>query len=87
MNLVQRWRVTEVPGPSNASFILPFIALFAMFTTAVWVYRDATAQSERGTSIFFHVGTFNVDTPIAWFVACIFLWIVFFPLYLAARSR
>ena len=75
-----------MPGPSVTG-LAPILVLLVIFTTDYWVYLDAKAQSDHGTPVFFAMGTFQVATPAAWFVVCLFLWIVFFPLYLTARGR
>jgi hypothetical protein len=67
--------------------LLPFLALLLILATSFWVYGDAKAQTDRGTPVFFSLGTFRIDTPAAWRIACVVVWIVFFPLYVVARSR
>jgi hypothetical protein len=69
------------------STLLPFIFLLVILLTDWWVYRDAKAQTERGSPVYVAFDAFRVDTPVAWFVVCLFLWIIFFPIYLAARGR
>jgi hypothetical protein len=63
----------------------PILVLLAVLATDVWVYGDAKAQDERGTPAVFSFGTFDIDTPAAWLLGCLLLWIVFFPLYLSRR--
>jgi hypothetical protein len=72
-----------MPVPSIAALV-PLLVILA---TDFWVYLDATTQSSQGTPVFLTYGTFRVDTPAAWFVCCLILWVVFFPLYLVARRR
>lgn len=71
---------------SPATSWLPLIVLLVILATDLWVYVDARAQSERGTPVFFKFGAFQIDTPAAWLFGCVLLWIVFFPLYVTARS-
>jgi hypothetical protein len=33
------------------------------------------------------VGNLRVDTPEAWFLGCVALWVIFMPLYLTATGR
>jgi hypothetical protein len=63
------------------------LLLVAVLATDVWVYLDAQAQGDGGAPVTVAIGTFRVDTPVAWFVCCLVLWVVFFPLYLAGRGR
>ncbi len=71
-------------GPS-ASALLPILVLLPIVATDLWVYADAKAHSERGIPVVFSSGSFNMDTPAAWFVGCLLLWILFFPLYITRR--
>jgi hypothetical protein len=66
--------------------VLPLLVLFALVATDLWVYVDAKHQTERGAPVVFSYGTFKLNTPTEWFFGCLFLWIVFFPLYITGRS-
>jgi hypothetical protein len=66
---------------------MPILILLAVVGTDLWVYADATALSERGTPVVFFTGFLEVDTPAAWLLACLVLWIVFFPLYVTIRTQ
>lgn len=70
-----------------SSAFVPLGVLLMILASDVWVYQDAQAQSRGGTPVFFRFGTLTIDTPAAWFIACLILWIVFFPLYLTARRN
>ena len=67
--------------------LVPIVALCFVVATSLWVYQDAKAYSERGTPIVLSTDSFSVGTPDAWFFACLFLWILFFPLYMMGRDR
>lgn len=64
-----------------ASFIalVPILILLALFSVVRWVYLDAKAHAERGTPVIFSSGTFKLDTPAAWALGYLILWVVFFP--------
>jgi hypothetical protein len=66
---------------------LPILVLLVVLATDLWVYADATAHLERGTPIVFSFGGLELDTPTAWFLACLPLWIVFFPAYITTRRQ
>jgi hypothetical protein len=71
-----------------ASALVPVvIVLLVVLPTDFWVYVDAKAQWERGHPIVLSSGRFRIETPREWFVGCLVLWIVFFPLYLVGRGR
>ncbi len=67
--------------------LLPLLVLLVLISTDLWVYADAKAQVERGTPVVFSFGNIEVHTPTQWFVGCLLLWIVAFPLYMIGRSR
>ena len=48
---------------------------------------DAKTQAEHGVPVAFTWGSFKVDTPTEWFVACLLLSILFIPLYFFGRGH
>ena len=65
--------------------LLPIVLLLVIVASDVWVYTDAKERRARGFPVVVTIGSFPIDTPEAWFVACLVVWVVFFPLYLSAR--
>ena len=65
---------------------VPLVALAALLGTCAWVYRDAEANADSGTPVVFRMGSLRIDTAEAWAVGCVVLFVVFVPLYLAARK-
>jgi cytochrome c oxidase assembly factor CtaG len=53
--------------------------------SVVWVYTDATQRQRRREPVTVAIGSFELDDPVQWTLACLVLWILFFPLYLTAR--
>jgi hypothetical protein len=70
----------------SGTALAPITVLVPILATDAWVYSDASARNERGSPVVVSIGRFEIDTPAAWFVGCLILWIVFFPLYLTARG-
>jgi hypothetical protein len=66
--------------------VVPLIAVVVLLGTGVWVYRDAAANAEAGTPVTLVFGTSRIDTPEAWTIGCVVLFVVFLPLYLVARN-
>lgn len=64
---------------------VPIFVVLIVVSADLWVYADARAHEDRGTPVVFSVGFLEVDSPTAWFVGCLLLWIVFFPVYLDLR--
>ena len=56
-------------------------------TVDLWVYRDAKKRQQHGRGPSLSIGSFRVETPEAWFLGCLLLWVVFIPLYLTATDR
>lgn len=54
---------------------------------ALWVLRDARAHVRVGHRVGVYFRNIQLDSPEAWAIACLFLWILAFPLYLTARAQ
>lgn len=66
-----------------------FAALFVVVVLLgidLWVYADAKRCAEAGAPVVFRLGTLVVDTPVGWFLSCLVLWVVAFPIYLVSRK-
>jgi hypothetical protein len=66
--------------------LVPVLLLLVVLGVDVWIYRDAKRCVDEGTPVVLRIGGFVVDTPAMWFVSCLVLWVVFFPLYLVSRA-
>ena len=97
-SMVHWWSRAAMSGPTtkrrsvvgmagSTIAVVPVLALLALFAVDRWVYVDAQAHAERGTPVVFSSGNFRVDSPGAWALGCLILWIIFFPLYLASRGH
>lgn len=75
-----------MPEP-RASALLPLVLLFLVIASDVWLYADAKACAKRGRPVVFSNGTFTLDTPEAWFLGSLLVWIVVVPLYLSSRNK
>jgi hypothetical protein len=71
----------------SASVLAPMILLVIIVATDAWVYTDARARAERGKPVTFSYGSFAIETPVAWLLGCLILWVLFFPLYLTLSGR
>jgi hypothetical protein len=68
-------------------WLAPVLTLILVVAADVWVYLDARCFAAAGSPVFLRVGAFTIDTPVAWLVGCVVLWIFFFPMYLVSGSR
>ena len=73
-------------APLTPMVVVPIVVIAVVGALAIGVYGDARRQEARGTSVVASLGSFFVDTPQAWFACCLFLSVVFVPLYLSARN-
>jgi hypothetical protein len=71
----------------SATSLVPIVVLVGVLGLDLWVYADAKTALERGTPVVASIGRLDFDTPSVWFVGCLVLFVVVFPLYLAARSQ
>ena len=71
----------------SASVLAPILLMVILFTADAWVYTDARARAGQGRPVTFSFGSFVVETPITWFLGCLILFVVFFPLYLTLTGR
>ena len=60
------------------------ILLLIILGTIIWVIVDA--QAIRREQAIARVPSQNLINPTNWIIACIALWIVGFPMYLAKRG-
>ncbi len=77
-----------VPAVSAVGGMLIAILLVVgiVLATAAWVYKDARVSAGRGRPIVSSVGSVQLSTPMAWFLACLLLWEFCFPLYIDSRG-
>ncbi|MEO3780615.1 hypothetical protein ABGB16_28155 [Micromonospora sp. B11E3] len=66
---------------------MSILVLLVVLATDVWVYADAKERVRRGNPAFVSLGSLQVETPGAWFLGCLIMRVVFFPLYLTATRR
>lgn len=61
--------------------------LLIVLASDTWVYLDARRQCAAGEPVVFVLGGLRIETPEAWLIACIVLWIIALPLYITGRRR
>ena len=74
------------PVNAASTTLVAVCVLGIVFASAVWVYTDARMYADRGNPIVLSVGSFQLRTPIAWFLACLLLAEFFLPVYIDSRS-
>jgi hypothetical protein len=74
----------DAPGPAA---LLPIAVLLLALTVDLWVYSDAKKRQQHGRPPSVSIGPLRIETPDAWFLGCLLLWVVFVPLYLTTTGR
>jgi hypothetical protein len=69
----------------GSSMVWPFVFLAVVVGTDAWVVWDASRQRASGHAVVASVGRLTLFRPEQWFLACLVLWVVAFPMYLVAR--
>jgi len=67
--------------------LVPIVVVILVLGADIWVYTDARAHAERGDPVVFSIGSIELDSPEAWAVVCLILWVFAFPIYLASRNH
>ena len=65
----------------------PVLVIALVVVTDLWVYLDAARSDRAGSPVYLRIGTVKIATPALWFLACLVLWIFFFPMYLVSRNQ
>jgi hypothetical protein len=63
------------------------MTLLVVVLADAWVFLDATARAGRARPVVATIGNLTLETPTVWLLGCVVLWVLFFPMYLVARSR
>lgn len=61
------------------------MVVLVLVAVDLWVLADAQQGARSGAPVVFRFGALTVKTPESWFVACLVLWVIFFPIYIVAR--
>ena len=65
--------------------LVPLLVALVVLALDVWVLSDARARADAGRDVVATLGPLTLASPAQWFIACVLLWVFFFPLYLVAR--
>ena len=79
--------VEPIGVPSTPMIWLPILVVLVVLATDLWVFTDAKTRLEQGNPIVISIGSYDVNTPAAWVVLRLLLWIIFFPLYISSRRN
>lgn len=64
----------------------PLVLLLVVLAVDAAIYLDAERHEAAGEAVTFRVGALTVETPSAWLIACLVLFVAAVPAYLVARS-
>ena len=65
----------------------PLVLLLVVLAVDAGIYVDAERHVAAGEAVTFRLGALSVETPTAWLIACLVLFVAAVPAYLVARSR
>ena len=85
----RRYRVQvngAYPSSVPSAAFVPIVVALVVVAIDLWVYADAKSRAQQGRAVTVRAGALVVSTPTAWFIGCLLLWVIFFPLYLTSRS-
>ena len=71
-------------GPTGLVVLLPLVLVVA---ADIWVYADARSRQSAGREPGVRFGSLQVNTPEAWAIGCLVLFVIAFPTYLVARRE
>lgn len=63
----------------------PLVIAGVVVCLDLWVLADARRWARQGTPVVLHFRSLTVETPEAWAVACLLLFVIFMPIYVVAR--
>ncbi len=70
-----------MPQEALASLLVVLLVL----SLDSWVYADARQREAARRPVVFRAGSLVIDSPMAWFLGCLLLFVVFLPLYITSR--
>lgn len=70
-----------------ATLWVALVPLVVVLVADVWVYTDARARRGTGHEPGVRIGALRIDSPEAWAIGCLVLFVVAFPTYLVARRE
>ncbi len=66
--------------------LVPVLVVLVILAIDLWFYADSKQRANQGAPVVVRIGALVVETPATWFVGCLLLWILFFPLYMVNRT-
>ena len=66
---------------------VPMVVLIILLAVDAWIYADAMERVRQGRPVSVALGSLRLQTPAAWLLGCLTLWVVFVPLYLTLTGR
>jgi hypothetical protein len=70
----------------DGAWIAPIVFLLVVLAFDAWVYRETKARQAGGRSVVATVGPVTLSMPEQWFLGCLLLRVLIFPLCLVARN-
>lgn len=71
----------------GSTALVVFVPLVLVIAADIWVYADARSRQGTGREPGVRIGSLQVNSPEAWAIGCVALFVIAFPLYLIARRE
>lgn len=71
----------------GSTALVVFVPLVLVVVADAWVYADARSRRGTGREPGVRIGSLQVNTPEAWAIGCLVLFVIVFPMYLIARRE
>jgi hypothetical protein len=71
-------------GSTALVVLVPIVLVIA---ADIWVYVDARSRQGTGREPGVRIGSLQVESPEAWALGCLVLFVIVFPMYLIARRE
>jgi hypothetical protein len=67
--------------------LIPLLFAAIVLASDAWVYWDARTRRDAGDPVQVSLGPLRLETPEAWFLGVLVLWVIILPIYLTATDH
>lgn len=71
----------------GSTALVVLVPLVLVIGADLWVYSDARSRQGTGREPGVRIGSLQLNTPEAWAIGCLVLFVIVFPIYLVARRE
>jgi hypothetical protein len=71
----------------GSTALVVLVPIVLVIGADIWVYVDARSHQGSGREPGVRIGSLQVESPEAWALGCLVLFVIVFPMYLIARRE